>query len=44
VNENEEREQPRPNYWTEEQAGEDIELPRCIHGRPRNVFCPKCES
>jgi hypothetical protein len=32
------------NYWTEEEAGDDIELPRCIHGRPRNVFCARCEA
>lgn len=34
------------NYWTEKAAGADAdaELPRCIHGAPRNVFCGKCES
>lgn len=34
----------RQNYWTEEEAGTDIEMPRCVHGKPRNVFCGKCES
>lgn len=32
------------NYWTEQEAHGDIELPRCIHGEPRNIFCPKCEG
>lgn len=34
----------RPNHWTERQAGADVEGPRCVHGRPRNVFCGRCES
>ena len=34
----------RPNYWSEREANGDIELPRCIHGVPRNVFCGKCEA
>lgn len=32
------------NYWTEREAGGNIELPRCAHGVPRNVFCGRCES
>lgn len=34
----------RPNYWAEQEANGDIELPRCIHGEPSNVFCEKCEA
>lgn len=34
----------RPNYWTEREAAGDIELPRCVHGVPRNVYCGRCES
>ncbi len=37
---------PSVNHWTEKEAAAagDVELPRCIHGVPRNVFCGRCES
>ncbi len=35
---------PRPNYWTEADAKGDIELPRCVHGAPRNIFCEVCDG
>lgn len=35
---------PRPNYWTIKDAHGDVELPECIHGMPRNIFCGKCEG
>ena len=34
----------KPNYWTVEEAGENADSRRCIHGVPKNVFCGKCES
>lgn len=34
------------NYWTEKEAvaAGEVEQPRCVHGYPRNVFCPKCDG
>lgn len=34
------------SYWKREEAyaANDVQLPLCIHGEPRNVFCGKCES
>jgi hypothetical protein len=34
------------NHWTEEKAiaAGDVDAKRCIHGKPLNVFCGRCES
>lgn len=36
----------KKNYWDEADAQKhgDVALKRCIHDKPLNVFCGKCEA